>query len=210
MKVIIVLDFFKESMILKEVVDSIEKGFKVVFFDVEYIKIFVVDGGEGIVQVLMDVIGGSIIKKIVIGLLGILVIVVYGFLGDGCMVVIEMVEVLGFYFVFCYFRDLLNMIIRGMGELIVDAVFCGVSEIIIGFGGSVINDVGIGMVSVFGVCFLNEEGQEIFDGGGFLYILVFIDISGFFFDLKYICICVVCDVENFLIGENGVLYVFGL
>ncbi|PJN86290.1 glycerate kinase, partial [Bacillus velezensis] len=38
MKIIIAPDSFKESMTSKEAADSIEKGFKAVFPDAEYIK----------------------------------------------------------------------------------------------------------------------------------------------------------------------------
>lgn len=63
MKIIIAPDSFKESMTSKEAADSIEKGFKAVFSDAEYIKIPAADGGEGTVQALTDATGGSIIKK---------------------------------------------------------------------------------------------------------------------------------------------------
>lgn len=67
MKIIIAPDSFKESMTSKEAADSIEKGFKAVFPDAEYIKIPAADGGEGTVQALTDATGGSIIQKTVTG-----------------------------------------------------------------------------------------------------------------------------------------------
>ncbi len=52
------------------------------------------------------------------------------------------------------------------------------------------------MASALGVRFLNEEGQEIPDGGGALHTLASIDISGLSPDLKHIRIRAACDVEN--------------
>lgn len=52
------------------------------------------------------------------------------------------------------------------------------------------------MASALGVRFLNEEGQEIPDGGGSLHTLASIDISGLSPDLKHIRIRAACDVEN--------------
>ncbi|OCB96124.1 Glycerate 3-kinase [Bacillus amyloliquefaciens] len=209
MKVIIAPDSFKESMTSKEAADSIEKGFKAVFPDAEYIKIPVADGGEGTVQALTDATGGSIIKKTVTGPLGTPVIAAYGLLGDGRTAVIEMAEASGLHLVPRHLRDPLNTTTRGTGELIADAASRGASEIIIGLGGSATNDAGTGMASALGVRFLNEEGQEIPDGGGSLHTLTSIDISGLSPDLKHIRIRAACDVENPLTGENGASYIFG-
>ncbi|NGM56620.1 glycerate kinase [Bacillus velezensis] len=209
MKIIIAPDSFKESMTSKEAADSIEKGFKAVFPDAEYTKIPAADGGEGTVQALTDATGGSIIKKTVTGPLGTPVNAAYGLLGDGRTAVIEMAEASGLHLVPRHLRDPLNTTTRGTGELIADAASRGASEIIIGLGGSATNDGGTGMASALGVRFLNEEGQEIHDGGGALHTLASIDISGLSPDLKHIRFRAACDVENPLTGENGASYVFG-
>ncbi|ANB47459.1 MULTISPECIES: glycerate kinase [Bacillus] len=209
MKIIIAPDSFKESMTSKEAADSIEKGFKAVFPDAEYFKIPAADGGEGTVQALTDATGGSIIKKTVTGPLGTPVNAAYGLLGDGRTAVIEMAEASGLHLVPRHLRDPLNTTTRGTGELIADAASRGAGEIIIGLGGSATNDGGTGMASALGVRFLNEEGQEIPDGGGSLHTLASIDISGLSPDLKHIRIRAACDVENPLTGENGASYVFG-
>lgn len=49
MKIVIVFDLFKESLFVMVVVEVIEKGFCEIYFDVDYVKVFMVDGGEGIV-----------------------------------------------------------------------------------------------------------------------------------------------------------------
>ena len=209
MKIIIAPDSFKESMTSKEAADSIEIGFKAVFPDAEYIKIPAADGGEGTVQALTDATGGSIIKKTVTGPLGTPVNAAYGLLGDGRTAVIEMAEASGLHLVPRHLRDPLNTTTRGTGELIADAASRGAGEIIIGLGGSATNDGGTGMASALGVRFLNEEGQEIPDGGGALDTLASIDINGLSPDLKHIRIRAACDVENPLTGKNGASYVFG-
>ncbi|UUA77109.1 glycerate kinase [Bacillus amyloliquefaciens] len=209
MKIIIAPDSFKESMTSKEAADSIEKGFKAVFPDAEYTKIPAADGGEGTVQALTDATGGSIIKKTVTGPLGTPVNAAYGLLGDGRTAVIEIAEASGLHLVPRHLRDPLNTTTRGTGELIADAASRGASEIIIGLGGSATNDGGTGMASALGVRFLNEEGQEIHDGGGALHTLASIDISRLSPDLKHIRFRAACDVENPLTGENGASYVFG-
>lgn len=46
--IILVLDFFKESMIVKEVCEVMERGIKKVNDSINCIYVFMVDGGEGI------------------------------------------------------------------------------------------------------------------------------------------------------------------
>ncbi len=132
----------------------------------------------------------------------------YGLLGDGRTAVIEMAEASGLHLVPRHLRDPLHTTTRGTGELIADAASRGAGEIIIGLGGSATNDGGTGMASALGVRFLNEEGQEIPDGGGALHTLASIDISGLSPDLIHIRFRAACDVENPLTGENGASYVF--
>lgn len=49
MKIVIVSDLFKESLMVLYVCEVLEKGIKIYFFNVEISKVFMVDGGEGIV-----------------------------------------------------------------------------------------------------------------------------------------------------------------
>lgn len=209
MKIIIAPDSFKESMTSKEAADSIEKGFRAIFPEADYTKIPVADGGEGTVQALVDATDGSIIEKTVTGPLGTPVSATYGLLGDGRTAVIEMAEASGLHLVPRQLRNPLKTTTRGTGELIADAVSHGVTEIIIGLGGSATNDGGAGMASGLGVRFLNENGQELADGGGSLHHLASIDMSGLSPDVQRVKVRAACDVENPLTGENGASFVFG-
>lgn len=210
MKIVIVLDFYKESLFVSEVVQVIEKGFWEIFFDVQYVFVLVVDGGEGMVEVMIAVIQGVECYVWVIGLLGEKVNVSWGIFGDGKIVFIEMAAVSGLELVFVEKCDLFVIILCGIGELILQVLESGVINIIIGIGGSVINDGGVGMVQVLGVKLCDVNGNEIGFGGGSFNILNDIDIFGFDLCLKDCVICVVCDVINLLVGDNGVLCIFGL
>ncbi|MBT2575776.1 glycerate kinase [Bacillus sp. ISL-51] len=209
MKIVIAPDSFKESMTSKEAADSIEKGFKTVFPDADYTKIPVADGGEGTVQALVDATEGRIIEKTVTGPLGTPVSAAYGLLGNGRTAVIEMAQASGLHLVPRHLRNPLQTTTRGTGELIADAVSYGVTEIIIGLGGSATNDGGAGMASALGVRFLNNDGQEIADGGGSLHHLAAIDMSRLSPDVQRVKVHAACDVENPLTGENGASFVFG-
>ncbi|MDV2887459.1 glycerate kinase, partial [Alkalihalophilus pseudofirmus] len=82
MKIVIAPDSFKESLSALEVSTAIEKGFKRIVPDAEYVKVPMADGGEGTVQSLVDATGGEIIRKIVTGPLGEQVEAFFGILGN--------------------------------------------------------------------------------------------------------------------------------
>ncbi|MEC0555986.1 glycerate kinase [Bacillus haynesii] len=209
MKIVIAPDSFKESMTSLEAARSIEKGFKAVLPDAEYVNIPVADGGEGTVQALVDATGGDIVYQTVTGPLGKPVKAAYGLLGDGKTAVIEMAEASGLHLVPPGQRNPLLTTTRGTGELILDAAEKGVSNIIIGLGGSATNDGGAGMAAALGVKFLNRDGEEIENGGGALAEIAKIDVSGLNPKLKHIRFEAACDVDNPLTGPRGASAVFG-
>ncbi|MCY7755854.1 glycerate kinase [Bacillus haynesii] len=209
MKIVIAPDSFKESMTSLEAARSIEKGFKAVLSDAEYVNIPVADGGEGTVQALVDATGGDIVHQTVTGPLGKPVKAAYGLLGDGKTAVIEMAEASGLHLVPPGQRNPLLTTTRGTGELILDATEKGVSTIIIGLGGSATNDGGAGMAAALGAKFLNRDGEEIENGGGALAEIAKIDVSGLNPKLKHIQFEAACDVDNPLTGPRGASAVFG-
>ncbi|OMI25124.1 glycerate kinase [Bacillus haynesii] len=209
MKIVIAPDSFKESMTSLEAARSIEKGFKAVLPDAEYVNIPVADGGEGTVQALVDATGGDIVHQTVTGPLGKPVKAAYGLLGDGKTAVIEMAEASGLHLVPPGQRNPLLTTTRGTGELILDAAEKGVSTIIIGLGGSATNDGGAGMAAALGAKFLNRDGEEIENSGGALAEIAKIDVSGLNPKLKHIQFEAACDVDNPLTGPRGASAVFG-
>ena len=59
MKIVIAPDSFKESLSAMDVATCIESGFSQIFPDSEYIKIPLADGGEGTVDVLVEMLEGE-------------------------------------------------------------------------------------------------------------------------------------------------------
>ena len=99
--------------------------------------------------------------------------------------------------------------IYGTGELIRECIEQGITDIILGIGGSATNDGGTGMAAALGYKFLDEDGNELLFGGGYLNELVTIDDSNVIPQLKNVNILVASDVTNPLCGENGASVVFG-
>lgn len=161
------------------------------------------------VDVVFVVIVGECCECWVEGLFGELILVYWGWLDD-VIVVIEMVFVSGLYLVLCDCCDVMCSSSCGIGELICVVLDVGVWKIIFGFGGSVINDVGVGLLGVFGVCFLVVDGEELVFGGVVLVGLYSFDLGGLDLCLVDVVVEVVVDVDNLLCGLCGVLVVFGL
>ncbi|WP_339817659.1 glycerate kinase [Paenibacillus sp. FSL R7-0216] len=202
-------DSFKESMTAKEVCEAMEIGIKRAIPDAECIHVPMADGGEGTVQSLVDATSGTIIQKEVTGPLGTPVIAHYGILGDGKTGVIEMASASGIHHVTKETKNPLITTTFGTGELIKDCIERGITDIILGIGGSATNDGGAGMARALGYKFLDKEGKELPFGGGSLLALDTIDPTGVHPQLKHIHILVASDVTNPLCGDKGASVVFG-
>lgn len=202
-------DSFKESMTAKEVCEAMEIGIKRAIPDAECIHVPMADGGEGTVQSLIDATGGTLIQKEVTGPLGTPVLARYGILGDGKTAVIEMASASGIHHVTKETKNPLITTTFGTGELIRDCIEKGITDIILGIGGSATNDGGTGMARALGYKFLDQAGNELPFGGGYLGELDKIDASGVVPQLKGIKILVASDVTNPLCGERGASVVFG-
>lgn len=202
-------DSFKESMTAKEVCEAMEIGIKRAIPDAECIHVPMADGGEGTVQSLIDATCGTLVKKEVTGPLGTKVVAEYGILGDGKTAVIEMAAASGIHFVTKETKNPLITTTYGTGELIKDCIEQGITDIILGIGGSATNDGGTGMAAALGYKFLDEDGKELKLGGGFLDRLATIDTSNVIPGLRDVHILVASDVTNPLCGEHGASRVFG-
>lgn len=103
----------------------------------------IADGGEGTLDVLLAVSGGSRRSVEVTGPLGDLVLADYGVLPDGTAI-IEMAQASGL--ARCTNRDALRASTRGTGELIAAASRAGARRIVVGVGGSATTDGGLAAV----------------------------------------------------------------
>jgi glycerate kinase len=209
MKIVIAPDSFKESLTALEAANAIERGFKEIFPQAEYVKVPMADGGEGTVQSLIDATNGRLIPEEVTGPLGECVQAFFGLLGDGKTAVIEMAAASGLHLVPIEKRNPLITTSRGTGELIRAALELGVERIVIGLGGSATNDGGAGMIQALGVKLLDRNGLEILPGGGSLSEIVKIDLAEMDPRLHKVEIEVACDVDNPLVGGQGASAIFG-
>lgn len=208
-KVVIAPDSFKESLSALEVAEAIERGFRQIFPQVQYVKLPMADGGEGTVDSMVAATGGEIVRAEVTGPLGQPVQAFYGLLGEGETAVIEMAAASGLHLAPKAQRDPRMTTSYGTGELILAALERGVKAIILGIGGSATNDGGAGMLQALGVKLLDDQRQCLQPGGAALAQLAYIDLSGMDPRLQQVSITAACDVDNPLCGANGASAVFG-
>ncbi len=209
MKIVIAPDSYKESLSALDVATAIETGFREIYPHAEYVKVPVADGGEGTVEAMVAATQGHIVQVSVTGPLGEPVEAFYGLSGDMRCAYIEMAAASGLESVPPTRRNPLLTTSWGTGELIRYALDAGVSQIIIGIGGSATNDGGAGMAQVLGAKLLTAEQQQIAPGGGALETLARIDLSELDPRLADCRIDVACDVTNPLTGPQGASAVFG-
>jgi glycerate kinase len=209
MKIAIAPDSFKECLTAAEVARALAEGVRRTLPDAEIACVPMADGGEGTVDALVAATEGQIVELEATGPMGEPVSTRYGLLGDGTSAVIEMAAASGLPLVPPSHRNPLVATTYGTGELIRDALDRGVSDIIIGIGGSATNDGGAGMAQALGVSLRDSEGNELARGGAALSQLASVDLSGRHPRLGECTIQVACDVDNPLCGPNGASCTYG-
>ena len=170
MKIVIAPDSFKESLSAKQVCESIEAGFTQVFPDAEYVHLPLADGGEGTVEVLLQGLDGEVRESQVTGPLGNAVNATWAILDhkekEGAKTaLIEFAAASGLDLVAVDQRDPAVSTSFGTGELIREALDLGVTQIILGLGGSATNDAGAGIAQALGAKLLGVDGAEVARGG---------------------------------------------
>jgi len=208
-KVVIAPDSFKESLSALEVAEAIERGFRQVYPQVQYVKLPMADGGEGTVDSMVAATDGEIVRVEVTGPLGQPVQAFYGLLGDEETAVIEMAAASGLHLAPKAQRDPRITTSYGTGELILAALERGVKAIILGIGGSATNDGGAGMMQALGAKLLDDQQNLLLPGGAALAQLAHIDLSAMDPRLQQVSVTAACDVDNPLCGAHGASAVFG-
>ncbi|MFA0627023.1 glycerate kinase [Vibrio sp. 10N.222.49.A3] len=214
MKIVIAPDSFKESLSAVSVAACIEKGFREIFPDADYVTLPLADGGEGTVDVLLQGLAGQKRTNKVQGPLGTLISAEWAMLEPSVQsskrtALIEIAAASGLDLLTPEQRDPLVASSFGTGQLILEAIEQGAQTIILGLGGSATNDGGAGIVQALGGKLLDRAGQELSRGGAVLADLASIDLTGVDSRCSDIELIVACDVDNPLCGDNGASYIFG-
>tara|TARA_R110002049_G_scaffold1537_4_gene11877 strand:+ start:33216 stop:34355 length:1140 start_codon:yes stop_codon:yes gene_type:complete len=208
-KILVAPDSFKESLSAIKVSNAITKGILNIIPDADVTQIPLSDGGEGLLDILINALGGKRISVIVKDPLNRNIQAEYGILNDNLTAIIEIAKASGLELLDDDERNPMLTSSFGTGQLIKDALDHGCKSIIIGIGGSATNDGGMGMVKALGGKFLDNKNEEVQEGGGLLDQICKIDLSKFDKRIGNCEIVVACDVTNPLTGQKGASFVYG-
>ena len=209
MHILIAPNAFKHSLNASDAALAIQKGLVESELNCTSECFPIGDGGDGTVELLITLCGGSWIDTLVHDALGRPISARFGLIDNGETAVIEMANASGIRLIRPEELKPLKANSVGTGEQIKIALDQRVKRIIIGMGGSATVDGGCGMLKALGVRFLDADGNELSKLPGDLSDLASIDYFGLdkrFLDCEVI---VLCDVDNPLIGAEGAARIFG-
>ncbi len=214
MKILVLPDSFKESLDSVKVGKGIEQGIKKVSPSIKVEVCPLSDGGEGFLESVGHYIDLKKVFVEVTDLTGKRRKVFYGWCSEKCLAVIETAKVVGLHLVPHDKRKPENFTSYGVGELIVKAIQRGAKELVIGLGGSGVNDGGAGIAQSLGYKLLDERGEEV--GWGPLNLLrvrkILPPSNGLLMGrllMEGVSIWIASDVKNPYFGKTGATFVYG-
>ena len=207
-RVLLAIDSFKGSVSSARAESAVAEGVRRVWPDAQVSALPLADGGEGTLDAVAAC-GGEIVTCEVAGPLGDRVSARMLVDTESESAVIEMAEAAGIGYSICTESAALAASTYGVGELMLRAVRAGAKTIYIGLGGSATNDGGAGMLQALGAHLVDDRGYDIAPGLAGLEQVAGVDLVPAVRALDGICIVVLSDVENPLVGRRGALAVFG-
>jgi len=142
--VLVAPDSFKGTLSATQVAEAIGRGLSRAGLSAELAA--VADGGEGTMEVLAERLGGEIVTVSAHDPLGREVAASFALLGDGRTALVEVAAASGLALLAPLERDAEAASSAGTGELIVAALACGASHVLVAAGGSASTDGGAGAI----------------------------------------------------------------
>lgn len=209
MKIVCAPNAFKGCLTASEAAGAMAAGVRRAVADAEVLCVPVADGGDGLVDVAVESLGGERRTVRVRGPRNETVDATFCHAPEMDFAAVEMALASGLALLPADRRDPTLTTTRGTGELIRAALDLDVSRIAVGIGGSATNDGGVGMATALGVRFLDDRQTTVEPVGGELERIRHIDVSGLDGRVASVKIEAVCDVDNPLCGPSGAAAVYG-
>ena len=209
MDLVLMPDKFKGSLPARRVCQAIEAGVRCHFPQAQFRSFAASDGGDGFLEAVGAVRRLERCAATVSDPLGRLVEAEYLYDPVRREAFVEMARASGLALITEAECDPLRTSTLGTGRLIREAVDRGARTIYTGLGGSATNDAGMGIASVFGFTFLDEQGRPLEPVGGNLLRVHRIrkdDQAGLPEGVRLVA---VNDVTNPLWGREGAACTYG-
>jgi glycerate kinase len=162
------------------------------------------DGGPGFVEVLAAALDGRLVPVATVDPLGrpargeVLLV--------GATAYVESAQACGLHLLAADERDVNAATSYGLGLLLAAAVEAGAAEIVVGLGGSAVNDAGAGMLAALGAAPIDESGYALPYGAAPLITAAGL---GGVPRLRQVRLVAATDVDNPLTGLHGASAVYG-
>ncbi|GAA2901823.1 hypothetical protein Acy02nite_10740 [Actinoplanes cyaneus] len=201
-RVLICPDKFAGTLSAPEVARAVADGWSVPAD--ELVLRPLADGGPGFVEVLATALPGSRIPVRTVDPLG------RPALGEilhaGGVAYVESAQACGLHLLTTEERNPNTTTSYGLGLLLAAAVETGASQVVVGLGGSAVNDAGAGMLAALGAAPVDAAGYALPYGGA---PLITAAALGGVPQLRQVTLVAATDVDNPLTGLHGASNVFG-
>jgi len=209
MRIIVAPNAFKGSLTAVQAAEAMRAGILAADPGCRVTAVPVADGGDGLVEVMLEGMGGQAVETTVTGPRFEAVTAPFCLVSAENLAVVEMARASGLALLPASQHDPMETTTYGTGELILSAMEYGARRIIVGIGGSATCDGGIGMAAALGYRFLNADGEAVRPVGGELHAIATIDRSGVDARIAGLDVAAACDVTNPLTGPEGAARVYG-
>lgn len=208
MRFVVAPDSFKESLTSVEAAAAMAAGIHDVDPAAEVVAVPIADGGEGTVLALTSALGGELRTTTVTGPDDTPVDATWGLVPSTSTAVVELAEAAGIHLVPTERRNIWAAGTAGVGELLDHALDAGAATVIVGLGGSVTNDGGLGLLHALGARAVDGDGEEVTPDAAGMARASRLDTSGLDPGWKEVEVVIAGDVTNPLCGPTGAAAVF--
>ncbi len=205
MKIISAIGSFKGTIDSVEINEIVKTELEAKGFEVDAIP--VADGGDGLLDSLCTAMNGEYIGLETVNASGKPITAKVGIAGETGIV--EMALASGLALLDRNKLNPLKASTYGTGILIKHLALSGISNIILGIGGSATNDGGFGCLNALGFEFYDKQGNILIPCGENLGNVAVISDRNVSNEIRNLKIQIACDVVNPLLGDNGATYIYG-
>lgn len=208
-KVLVAMNSFKGSLSSIEATRLVAEGFERGYPEAHVVEMPMADGGDHTASVLSQIWQGPIQYLRVTGPYGDPVSAGVMVADGGKTVVIESASACGLALVPPGKRDAWTARSTGVGELMLWAARSGASRVIVGVGGTAMNDGAIGAVLAAGARVMDGTGCQVPEGIPGLLAVERVSLGGIPREFEGVEVIVLSDVSNPFAGEQGATWVYG-